>query len=116
MTSVEDGVDGVDGGRHDPGGPYGPHGGTGRATDGVARARAEQALREVIRGILPALPPEEITGDKHLRDLGADSVDRVEIILGVTRRLGIDEPMSNFSAVPDIAHLIDHLSRRGRSL
>ncbi len=100
MTGVEDGVDGVDGAM--------------RTTEGAARARAEQALREVIRGILPTLPPEEITGDKHLRDLGADSVDRVEIILGVTRRLGIDEPMSNFSAVPDIDGLIDHLSR-GRS-
>ncbi|WP_202533132.1 phosphopantetheine-binding protein [Streptomyces sp. SID3212] len=76
-----------------------------------ARTRAEQALYEVIRSILPALAPEEITGDKHLRDLGADSVDRVEIILGVTRRLGIDEPMSNFSAVPDIDGLVDHLSR-----
>jgi polyketide biosynthesis acyl carrier protein len=85
--------------------------GARRARDEAGRATAEQALREVIRSILPTLSPEEITGDKHLRDLGADSVDRVEIILGVTRRLGIDEPMSNFSAVPDIDGLVDHLSR-----
>ncbi len=89
--------------------------GARRATDEAARAAAEEALRQVIRSILPALAPEEITGDKHLRDLGADSVDRVEIILGVTARLGIDEPMSNFSAIPDIDGLVDHLSRRPRA-
>jgi len=43
---------------------------------------------------------EAIAGDKSLKDHGADSVDRVEIILSIMNRLGIDEPMSNFSGIP----------------
>ncbi|GAA2267713.1 MULTISPECIES: acyl carrier protein [Kitasatospora] len=80
-----------------------------------ARSAAELALREAIGEILPTLPAAEITGNRHLRDLGADSVDRIEIILTVTRRLGIDEPLSAFSAIPDIDHLIDHLARARRA-
>ncbi|MFI6846263.1 phosphopantetheine-binding protein [Kitasatospora sp. NBC_00085] len=89
--------------------------GARRAAQEAARARAEQALHEVIRGILPALDPREITGHKHLKELGADSVDRVEIIIGVTRLLDIDEPMSNFSAIPDIDGLVAHLARGVRA-
>lgn len=73
------------------------------------RARVEQAVREVITSILPGLPPEAIAGHRHLRDLGADSVDRVEIIIGVTVRLGLDVPLSAFSDTPDIDRLIDQL-------
>ncbi|CQR60405.1 Hypothetical Protein sle_09420 [Streptomyces leeuwenhoekii] len=75
------------------------------------RRRVEEALRRAIGAILPTVPPELVTGDKHLRDLGADSVDRIEIILDVTARLGVDEPMSSFSDIPDIDALVDRLSR-----
>lgn len=73
------------------------------------RARVERILREVITSILPGLPPESIAGHRHLRDLGADSVDRVEIIIAVTVRLGVDVPLSTFSGTPDIDRLIDQL-------
>lgn len=66
-------------------------------------------VREAISSILPGLPVEDIAGNKSLRDLGADSVDRVEIILSVIRVLGVEEPMSNFSQIPNIDALVDYL-------
>lgn len=68
-------------------------------------------VREAISSILPGLPAEEIQGGKSLAEHGADSVDRVEILLTVMGRLGMDEPMSNFSSIPNIDALVDYLCR-----
>ncbi|MEU9704938.1 phosphopantetheine-binding protein [Streptomyces sp. NPDC047981] len=74
-----------------------------------ARERMTAVVQEVVGRILPDVPREEIIGGRHLRDLGADSVDRVEIILGILERLGLDESMSSFSELPDIDALVDFL-------
>ncbi|MEO6084811.1 MAG: phosphopantetheine-binding protein [Umezawaea sp.] len=71
-----------------------------------------EAINSAIGEILPTVEPGDITGDKHLRDLGADSVDRVEIILGVLDRLGLREPLASFSDLPDIAALAGFLKER----
>lgn len=75
------------------------------------RAQVEQMVRAVIREILPDLPAADITAEKSLRDLGADSVDRVEIISLLLHRLASEEPISSFADVPDIGALIDYLSK-----
>lgn len=87
-----------------------------RATgSGPATVAVAGIVTDAILAILPALPRSEITPDKHLRDIGADSVDRVEIIMTITERLGLDEPMSSFAALPDIGALIRFLTDRGRA-
>ncbi len=80
----------------------------------VSREAIDRAVREVITAILPAVSPDAIVGNKHLRDLGADSVDRVEIILMLLDRLHLDEPMSSFSGLPDIDGLVAFLHERCR--
>jgi polyketide biosynthesis acyl carrier protein len=75
-----------------------------------ARDRVTTVLYDVLGTILPGLPRSEITTDKHLRDLGADSVDRVEIIMALVDRLGVHEPMSRFSDLPDLRALVDVLA------
>lgn len=75
------------------------------------RETVARTVRETISSILPSLPAENISGNKSLKDHGADSVDRVEIILSIMKRLGIDEPMSNFSNIPNIDELVDYLCR-----
>jgi polyketide biosynthesis acyl carrier protein len=75
------------------------------------RETVERIVRETISSILPSLPADAISGKKSLKEHGADSVDRVEIILMIMNRLSIDEPMSNFSNIPDIDALVDYLCR-----
>ncbi|MBB5953771.1 polyketide biosynthesis acyl carrier protein [Saccharothrix tamanrassetensis] len=70
-------------------------------------------VHEVITEILPTVPADRISGRQHLRDLGADSVDRVEIILGVRERLGLAEPLASFSDLRDIDHLVAFLTELG---
>jgi polyketide biosynthesis acyl carrier protein len=70
------------------------------------------AVHDVLATILPTVRCAEVTGDKHLRDLGADSVDRVEIIVSLTERLGVDEPLSTFSSVRDLDELVALLADR----
>lgn len=78
---------------------------------GPAKETVARIVRESISSILPNLSMEAISGDKSLKDHGADSVDRVEIILSILNRLGIDEPMSNFSNIANIDELVDYLCR-----
>ena len=78
----------------------------------VSRESIDRAVREVLAVVLPSVPPGAITGDKHIRDLGADSVDRVEIILMLLDRLHLDEPMSSFGPLPDIDALVGFLHER----
>ncbi len=80
----------------------------------VSREAVELVVRQVIAVVLPSLSATAIPGDKHLRDLGADSVDRVEIVLMLLDRLNLDEPMSSFNRLPDVETLVTFLHERCR--
>ena len=84
---------------------------TGAASRGDVLAVVFASVRE----ILPAVEPDRLRPDVHLRDLGADSVDRVEIIVTVLDRLGVDEPLASFTDLSDIDDMVDLLYRRTRS-
>jgi polyketide biosynthesis acyl carrier protein len=75
-----------------------------------ARSEARRILYEVITDILPGVQLDEIDPSQHLKDLGADSVDRVEIITIAVERLGVRKPASAFSATRDISTLLDRLT------
>jgi polyketide biosynthesis acyl carrier protein len=80
--------------------------------DAAAGPGVRTLVEQVVREILPALRDRRIPGDKHLKELGADSVDRVEIIMTLIERLGLDEGMSGFAALPDVDALVGYLADR----
>jgi polyketide biosynthesis acyl carrier protein len=51
-----------------------------------------------------------VTIDKSLSDLGANSVDRVEIVTLTMEDLGIKIPFMSFAAATNIEDLVDILS------
>jgi polyketide biosynthesis acyl carrier protein len=77
----------------------------------LAKETIERIVREAISSILPNLPAKAVSGNRSLKDQGADSVDRVEIILSIMNRVGVDEPMSNFSSISTVDELVDYLCR-----
>jgi polyketide biosynthesis acyl carrier protein len=81
----------------------------------VSREAVERTVRDVIAVVLPSVPAHAVEGGRHLREFGADSVDRVEIILMLLERLGLDEPMSSFSQLPNVDALVDFLHARCRA-
>lgn len=78
----------------------------------LSREAVDTVVRDVIAIVLPSVPAGAIEGHKHLRDLGADSVDRVEIILMLLDRLHLDEPMSSFGPLANIDALSSFLYER----
>ena len=82
----------------------------------TARAEVLATVRAVVADILPGLSPADSAEHRHLADLGADSVDRVEIIIGLLHRLGLREPMSSFSSPPNVGALVDLLVAKGAAL
>ncbi len=69
------------------------------------------AVLEVIKkntlNILPDIAPESITVDKSLKDLGANSVDRVEIAQYSMEELGIVVPRLELGQVSNINDLVE---------
>lgn len=80
----------------------------------IGPAEARTAVHEAIGSILPSLDAADIDGAKHLKELGADSVDRVEIIMQVLDRCSLSAPLSRFSDVPDVDHLVEFVAELQR--
>ncbi|MBO9489820.1 hypothetical protein J7384_05550 [Endozoicomonas sp. G2_1] len=64
-----------------------------------------------IQLILPHVPESEILGSVHLSDLGADSVDRVEIMSTILQQLGADIPLFEFSKFKNINQMVGFLEK-----
>ena len=64
-------------------------------------------IKESIREILPDITEEKIEVDKNLKNLGANSIDRVEIITMVMEELGINIPLLEFGEVKNIMGMVE---------
>jgi polyketide biosynthesis acyl carrier protein len=73
------------------------------------RDEITRVVHEVMFSMIPTLQGQTIAGDKSLAEHGADSVDRVEIILAILKRLGARKPLSEFSSLADINEMVDFL-------
>lgn len=61
-------------------------------------------IHEVLAEFL-SLAPQEIDDDVDLEAHGADSIDRVEILVTLKSRLGVDLPLAAFASVPNLSAL-----------
>ena len=82
------------------------------STSSPTRDEITDAVSGAVGQILPVVTPAEVRGDRHLKDLGADSLERVEIIMQVLDRLGLRIPLAEFASLPDIDAMVDLLERR----
>jgi polyketide biosynthesis acyl carrier protein len=72
----------------------------------------EQIFALVKHAVLEALPhlaPEDVTIDKSLSDLGANSVDRMEVVILSMEKMSLKIPMMSFAGVNNLAGLVDVL-------
>lgn len=79
------------------------------------RDEITRVVHEVMFSRIPTLRGQTIAGDKNLEDYGADSVDRVEIILAIMNRLGARKPLSEFSSLADINEMVDFLCKMNQA-
>ena len=66
-----------------------------------------EALRKVTAAIL-GMDPEEIRPDMtFLTDLGADSLDVYQIVMGVEEKLGITNPAEKIEKITTVQEAVD---------
>jgi polyketide biosynthesis acyl carrier protein len=75
----------------------------------------KQTIFDVVKAntlkVLPDLLPEDITIDKSLTDLGANSVDRVEVVIYSLEELKLNVPISELQGIGNLSNLVDLLYR-----
>jgi polyketide biosynthesis acyl carrier protein len=73
-------------------------------------------VKRVIGEVLPDLDQALIASNKSLLELGANSVDRVEVVTTSMERLDLTVPLSKFANVNNIGELVSVLCKELSSL
>jgi len=68
-----------------------------------------QIIKKNIIDVLPDIPDDIITPDKYLKDLGANSIDRMEIVTFTLEDLELKVPLVEIGELKGIQGLIDYL-------
>lgn len=66
-------------------------------------------VKKVTLDVLPFLSPADVTIEKSLKDLGANSIDRMDVVTQSMEALGIVVPMVAFGKVCNLRGLVDVL-------
>ncbi len=70
-------------------------------------------IQQIIADVLQ-LDPETVTPDKQFeKDLGADSLDRVEIIMNLEEALGIQVPDEAAESIVTVGDAIEQIEKLG---
>ncbi|MEU3838479.1 phosphopantetheine-binding protein [Streptomyces sp. NPDC028635] len=73
-------------------------------------------LRAQIIDVLPEAADVEITLDHSMRDLGANSIDRMDVVIAAQEELGITVPNAALTGANDLRSLVsvfrEHLGAR----
>jgi polyketide biosynthesis acyl carrier protein len=75
----------------------------------MSKEEVFSVLKKVMAEIMPDIEPERVTLEESLRDLGANSVDRMDIVIGVMEELKLKVPLVEFGKVHNIRGLVDLL-------
>ncbi len=70
-----------------------------------------EMVKEKVLEILDDLPESAVTREKSLRDLGANSIDRVDVITESMEDLEISIPIKAFADLKNIGELVDLLHK-----
>nr|AGS49614.1 hypothetical protein [uncultured bacterium esnapd11] len=63
-------------------------------------------LRRHLLDVLPELDESRIQLDRSMKDLGANSIDRMDVVIGVQDELGVNVPTSAMKDVHDLRSLV----------
>ncbi|MGW0605908.1 phosphopantetheine-binding protein [Streptomyces sp. NPDC002644] len=73
------------------------------------RDHVRGVVRHHVRSVLPDLPAEAIHDDSDLAELGADSLERADIVLGVLTELHSQAQVDELRGARSIDALVDAL-------
>ena len=66
-----------------------------------------------LRRIAPEVEADELLGDRALRDqVDLDSMDWLNVIVGLHQRFGVDIPEANYAGLVSLDAIVAYLARR----
>lgn len=78
--------------------------------------KTKSEIFELVQGkvlaVLPSLEPDMITPESSLRGFGANSIDRMEILLETMEELNAMVPMTEFGKITNIQGIVDLLHEK----
>jgi polyketide biosynthesis acyl carrier protein len=75
----------------------------------MTKERIFQIIRDNIREILPDISLDDVTIDKSLKTLGANSIDRMDILIMTMEALGVKMPLLEFARTSNIQDMVEVL-------
>lgn len=73
----------------------------------VSREEFLQYIRELLVDIIPELEGTHISGETSLKEAGANSVERMEILVDTMEWAQIRVPLVKFSQLENIGQIVD---------
>ncbi|WP_074409446.1 MULTISPECIES: acyl carrier protein [Aquimarina] len=75
----------------------------------MSKEHVFEVVKNVIIEVLPDIKPEEVHIEKNLRELGANSIDRMEVVTMSMEELDLKIPLMSFAQVSNIQGMVDVL-------
>jgi len=76
----------------------------------MSKEHVFEVVKNIIIEVLPDVDPAEISIEKQLKDIGANSIDRMEIVTMSMQELDIKIPLMSFAGVNNIEGMVDVLN------
>ncbi|NKB23933.1 MAG: acyl carrier protein [Kiritimatiellae bacterium] len=73
----------------------------------MTKEKIFEVIKHNLLGILPDLDPASIEPLQSMRDLGANSIDRADVVIQSMEELNLKFPLHELGAVENIQGLID---------
>ncbi|MBI4652469.1 acyl carrier protein [Candidatus Desantisbacteria bacterium] len=81
----------------------------------MTKEKIYQIVKNTIVEILPGIQVEGIRIEESLKDIGANSIDRMDIVVRIIEIIGINIPLVEFAKVTNIQGLVDILYEKKMS-
>lgn len=73
----------------------------------MSKERIFQIIKTNVLEILPEIPVDGIRPEESLKNIGANSIDRMDIIVKTMEMVGVTIPMIEFAGIKNIQGLVD---------
>lgn len=71
-----------------------------------------ELLKSNLLEIVPDIDPDQVQPAASMKDLGANSIDRVDVILQTVEALGLKFPLHELGELKNLQALVDNLHGR----
>lgn len=76
----------------------------------MVKEQVYEVVKSVVTEVLPDVNPELISIERNLKELGANSIDRMEVVTMSMEKLALKIPLMSFAQVTNIEGLVDVLT------